>query len=126
MIENAHEENEVPSALHPSEIIDLPTLKAANFVQPQHGGSPSGLRQIVGVSINAQHLRAASRQLEGVEAGIAANIEDFPAAEIHRQMGRQLLPLPVRKVAEMMVGEGLNRVREVDVMEPWAQALNVF
>jgi hypothetical protein len=79
----------------------------------------------VGVPIDPEHLRTTPGQLEAIESGIAADVEDLPASQIHGEMRGKLLPFPARKVAEVMFRKGLDSVRKMDVVKPRTQALDV-
>jgi hypothetical protein len=81
------------------------------------------LGEIVRTRIDPEDFCASPRQFEAVKSCVAANVEDRPIAQVGRQMRHKLLPFPAGEIAKMMGGEGLDGVRKMDIMEPWAQAL---
>src|SRR4051812_7440515 len=125
MVEDSHEENEVPLPVHAGEVIDLAALEAAGIAQAQPIGRPSRLGKEMRVAVDSENLCASPCKFEAVKPCVAANVENPPSTQICRQMRGQLLPFPVGKNTEMMVGKGLDRVGKVDVMEPGTQASDV-
>ncbi len=86
---------------------------------------PARLTQIAAVDIHRGDRRAAPGQLEAIEAGIAAHVEHAAAVQVTRQVRLDLPPLHQRKIAERMRRRGLPAVRQMQVVEPRAELLDL-
>jgi len=73
---------------------------------------------------SAKPSRSAA-QLETVEAGVAADVEHAPAAQVLRDVRRDLAPLEHREIAERMLGRSLHALRQMQVMEPRPELRNL-
>ena len=68
--------------------------------------SPAGLLQVVGIVVDPGDEGAAPRELEGVEARVAADVQGGPPGEILWEVVPDLLPLEGREVSQEVVGDG--------------------
>jgi hypothetical protein len=73
------------------------------------------------VGLEPRDACAAPRELDRVEAGVAADVERGPAAKVGRKVWLDLAPFERREVAERMVGRGLPAIREMQILEPGRQ-----
>src|SRR5439155_21457765 len=75
--------------------------------------------------VAAQHPGAAAGELEAVEAGVAADVEHRPAAQVHRDGGCDLVLLEAWKIAQRMIRSGFETSRQVQVVEPGAEGADL-
>lgn len=81
---------------------------------------PARLTEVVFVDVEGGHRRAAARELEGVEARVASDVEHGLAAEIVGKVRGEQLPVLAREVAERVVGAGLEAAGQMQVVKPGA------
>ena len=90
--------------------------------RPSTSAAKRAWREVVVVEVDADHARgAAPLHLDGVEAGVAADVEHGLAGEVLRDGVLEAAPLDVRVVAQEMLGRGLDAA-QVDVVEPGPSA----
>src|SRR5205814_333051 len=86
-----------------------------------HLGGEAGLVQVALVMVDADHpRRAAALHLDGVEAGVAADIEHRPARKVLRDGMGEPAPLDGGEVSQEVVWRGGGSV-QLDVVEPLPQ-----
>jgi hypothetical protein len=72
VIEHAEEEHEVELLPTPREVVHLQALELHSLLEFEHIGCPTRLPEVTLVRVDPEHVRAALRQFERVEAGVAA------------------------------------------------------
>src|SRR5438270_732284 len=122
MIEHAHEQHDIEAFAERSDVIDG---EAPKFdFDLIHFRSKPRLLQVLLLRIDSKNpRRAAPLHLEGVESGIAADIEDGAAGEIRRDLIGKPIPFDGGVIAEEMRGSGAHAV-EIEIVEPGAQRLD--
>jgi hypothetical protein len=118
VIEHAHEQHEIPLFAGGSEIVHLHVPELDTIAQRELACRPIRLAKEQRLHIDTGDLRAAPRELEGVEARVAPDVQRTPPCQLRRQIGRDLRPLERRKIAERVVRCRLRSVRKVQVVEP--------
>src|SRR5829696_2202212 len=93
--------------------------------QAQFPCGPLSLLQVVGIGVDAGYLRSPARQLEAVIAGVASDIQRSPPVQSARQMRGERVPLVTGEVAQEMRRCRFSAIRQVKVVEPGAQFLNL-
>src|SRR5262249_54112325 len=63
----------------------------------------AGLFQMPRNDVNAQSVRASTRQCESEEAGVAADVQDPTAPKVSRQPGTEQVPQPLRVIGGLAV-----------------------
>src|SRR5690606_37019313 len=91
------------------------------ILEPERAHGPSSLREITLVNVDGEYLSAALRQLNRVEAAVAAHVQYRPSGEVLGNDGRDRVPLVVWKVAKPVVRRRLRAVRKTDVVKPCAK-----
>src|SRR5690606_21311386 len=74
--------------------------------------------QVQRFEIDAEHVRAAARKLDTVEAGIAADVEHGPAGQILRDRMRELFPFEAGKIAVLVSRRRLHAPGQMQIVEP--------
>ncbi len=121
VVQNSHEEDDIKGSSQLRDVINGHALPGDVYFFDFR--RKPGLRQITGILINPEHRCGAElAALYGVEAGIAADIEHRPAADI-RKVGLQVAPLHPGIVAEKMVRGGADAT-ELHVVKPGAEHLD--
>src|SRR6516225_9961237 len=94
-------------------------------IQIEGAGGKARLIQVAVVDIEAEDPpRSAPLGLNGIEAAIAADVEDVRAAEVDGNGICDVLPLDARKVAQEMIG-GCRYAMQIDIVKPLAQFLDL-
>ena len=115
VIEDAHEEHEIEPLAEGGQLVHR---HLAEFdARPGDFGRKAGLREIPVVGVDAEDPGgAAPLHLDGIEAGIAADVEHAPAGE---GVGERA-PLDGRIITEKMLRRRLHAAK-VDVVKPVAK-----
>ena len=88
---------------------------------PAHLGGKAGLVQVVLIRIDRDHaLGAAPLHLDRVESGIAADVEDGPAAQICGQRIGETAPLHRWVITEEVLRGGLDAA-QIEIVKPFAE-----
>ena len=91
----------------------------------QHFGGEARLRQVILVGVDTHHaVCAPALHLDGVKAGIAADVENGLSAEVLRNGVGEFLPFHAGIVAEEVIRRGLHAA-EVEIVEPLSQLLDL-
>ena len=119
VIEHAHEQHQVKPLAERRHLINrkLPQLDvhAADF------RGKTGLGQIFRIKINPDYPRCpAALHFDGVEAGIAPNIEHGFAAKIGWKSIGKLAPFHLGIIAQEMIGRSPHAL-QIQIMEPLSQ-----
>ena len=105
VVKNPHEQNQIESLPKLAHLINREPLEID--VQAADLGGETGLGEIQLTLIDAQHtLGAPAFHLEGVEPGVASDVENGLASEISGDRVSEAPPLHARVVAEKMVRGG--------------------
>src|SRR5690606_30138763 len=120
------EDDEVPAPCRSGQRVDLCAAERDALLEAELGGCPSRLSEVVLVDVDAGHRRAPLRQLEAVEPGVAADVEDRPAVEPLGEVRRERAPFERREIAEEVIATGLCAVRKVEVVKPGAEPLDLL
>ncbi len=121
MIEEPQEENYIELPLRTGQVVHLHLLEDDPVLNPEEFRRPLRLSQVVSIDIYAGNLRAASRELETVEAGVAADIQNSVPFKPFRYNAGNLPPFECREIAERMFGSSLRAVRQVKIVVPGAK-----
>src|SRR5207253_4395528 len=103
MVEHTHQEHEVPLLVTRGEIIHLHVPKLHTIGEAEFTRGPLRLPQEERLDVDSRDNGAALRQLEAVEAGVAADVERTPSGQLLGKVRRDLRPLESREVAERVV-----------------------
>ena len=123
VVEHAHEEHEVEPLAQRADVVDRELAELD--LEPSHLGGEARLGEVALVAVDAEHARgAAPLHLDGVEAGVAADVEHGLAGQVGRDRVGEAPPLHRRVVAEEMVGRGPTP-SQVDVVEPGPERLDL-
>src|SRR5215218_3117463 len=122
MIKHAHEDHEVELF---AELPDVIGRHLAEFdLETVDVGCEFGLREVFFVGIKAEHaLGAPTLHFHGVEACIAADVENGLALQIVRDDISETTPFDPRVVAEKMRRRGTDTL-QIEVMKPWAERID--
>ncbi len=118
VVEHSQEPHEIELLAAGCQLVHGPFPELNVILQSVFARGPTRLREIVRVDIDTRHLRAAARQLEAIEPGIAADIEHAPARQVGGDIGLDLPPLDGRKIAQGMLGRRLRPIGKVQIVEP--------
>src|SRR5690606_14609450 len=66
VVEDTHEQHQVELLLPACQIVDLQSSELHAIGQPEFAGRPPRLPQVVIVDVDAENVRTAARELEGV------------------------------------------------------------
>jgi hypothetical protein len=119
VVENAHEKNYVEAFTESPDVIDrqFPELDA----DLRHLGREACLSQIAIVKINADNaVGAPALHLDGVKAGVAANVENALPGQVGGDSVRELAPFDIGIIAKEVVWRRWDAV-EFDVVKPGAE-----
>ena len=124
MIEHAHKNDEIEFLV---EGTDFPDGEAAKIdVGREHIGGKARLREVVFIGIDAENsISAAAFHLDGIEAGVAADIEHGFASQVTRKGVAEALELGAWIISEEVVGCGLDSI-EAKIVEPGAERSNAL
>jgi len=122
MIKDPHEDHEVEPLPQGGEIVDR------QFSELDVGavdlGRQPGLGQVPVVEIDPKNpFCAAALHLQRVETGVAADIEDAPAAQILRKRVSEAREFRTRIVLQKMMGRSLDAA-EIQVVKPFPEILD--
>lgn len=126
VVEDAHEEHEVPGLIAPREVIDLHLPELDPVRHPELAGRPPRLVEVVGVVVDPGDPRSAPRELDRVEPRVASDVEGRPSREVRGQEPAHLLSLVRREVAQEVVGRGLCAVRQMKVVKPGTEGRDLL
>src|SRR5690348_17140646 len=116
VIEHAHEQDDVETLADRADVIHREWTKFD--IETGNARGKARLIEITLVAIDAQHPRGtASLHLDGIEAAVAANVEDALAGEILRDLVAEALPHDGGKIAEKMIGRG-GDAGKAEIVEP--------
>jgi hypothetical protein len=118
VVEHTEEQHDVEGVGQPGQVVDvqLPQLDPLRDAELL-GGEP-GLGEEVRVVVDAEDVGAALGQLEGVVAGVAADVERPAAGQVLRDRAGDLAPLVGREVAQRVLRRGADTAGQVQVVEP--------
>ena len=116
MIKDTHEQYVIKLSGQSVHVINRTLLDIQ--VDAQGLGGKPRLIQIAVIDINSQHpAGSASLHLDGIEAAVAANVENRGPAQIEGNGVGNLPPFDAGKIAQKMVGRRGHAV-QVEVVEP--------
>ena len=116
VVEHPEEEHEVEALVEGGDVVDRELAELD--VHAAHLGGEARLGEIAVVEIHGDHpVGAAPLHLDGVEAGVAADVEHGPPAQVARHRLGEVRPLVRRIVVQEMLGRG-GDAAEVEVVEP--------
>lgn len=119
MIKDAHEDNKIEAFSKIAYFVHGHLFE--RDVEIEHAGGEARLFEIVRIVINADHFSCAAEfHLNGIESGIASDIENTHAGEVVRHRVLKISPFHRGIVAEEVVGRCFD-ARQREVMKPWAQ-----
>src|SRR5215216_4013764 len=122
MIKHAHEDHEIEFF---TELPDVISRHLAEFdLETIDVGRESGLGQVFIVGIEAEHaLRAPALHFHGVEARIAADIENGLALQIVRDDASKTTPFDLRIIAQEVRRRGTDTL-QIEVVKPGAERID--
>ena len=119
MVEHTHEQYKIEFAGNLIDVVDRMLLELD--AEPEGLGGKTCLIQIAVVYVNAEDpLGPAALHLQGIKAGITADVQDGRAAQVRRDLGADASPFDVGKISQEMVGRSGNAM-QVEIMKPVSQ-----